>query len=81
MWVNLGGDIASLEVEGQISVLQEKQLFKRAERNFFLSESDSMVLPDRGLTDANKKKWEIYRQSLRDIDFSDPDNITWPNKP
>ena len=53
----------------------------RAERNMLLAESDSMVVSDRGLTDAKKAEWVTYRQALRDMDFSDPDNITWPTKP
>jgi len=28
-----------------------------------------------------KADWKTYRQSLRDMDFSDPDNLTWPTKP
>ena len=30
---------------------------------------------------TKKTEWKAYRKSLRDMDFSDPDNITWPNKP
>ena len=53
----------------------------RADRNSLLADSDSMMISDRGLTDAKKAKWVKYRQELRDMDFSDPDNITWPTKP
>tara|TARA_R100000458_G_scaffold47683_1_gene46511 strand:+ start:904 stop:1146 length:243 start_codon:yes stop_codon:yes gene_type:complete len=53
----------------------------KAERNSRLADSDFMMVSDRGLTDAKKAKWATYRQALRDMDFSDPDNITWPTKP
>ena len=52
----------------------------RAERNALLAESDNMMVPDR-LKGEAKKKWTTYRQALRNMDFSDPDNITWPTKP
>lgn len=58
-----------------------KEMKQRAKRNFFLADSDSMMVSDRGLTEAKKAEWVTYRQALRDMDFSDPDNITWPNKP
>ena len=65
----------------EMTRLESLQLDKRAERNNLLALSDSKVLPDRGLSDSVVGKWKTYRQSLRDIDFSDPDNITWPTKP
>jgi hypothetical protein len=40
-----------------------------------------MMVSDRGLTDAKKAEWVAYRKTLRDMDFSDLDNITWPTKP
>ena len=58
-----------------------KQMKQRAKRNSLLADSDSMMVSDRGLTDAKKAEWVTYRQALRDMDFSDPDNITWPTKP
>ena len=58
-----------------------KQMEQRARRNSLLADSDSMVVSDRGLTDAKKAEWVTYRQSLRDMDFSDLDNLNWPNKP
>ena len=53
----------------------------RAERNHRLAESDPMLVSDRGLTDAKKAEWVTYRQALRDMDFSDLDNLNWPTKP
>ena len=58
-----------------------KEMKQRAKRNSLLAQSDSMMVSDRGLTDAKKAEWVTYRQALRDIDLSDPDNITWPTKP
>jgi hypothetical protein len=79
--ISLGGDPVSLTYEGQLSNLQEKQLWKRAKRNSLLAESDSMVLTDRGLSSSNITKWKTYRQTLRNTDFTDPDAIKWPTKP
>ena len=53
----------------------------RAERNFLLASSDDMVLLDRGLSESKVNEWKTYRQALRDMDFSDLDNLNWPNKP
>ena len=58
-----------------------KEMKQRAKRNFFLADSDSMMVSDRGLTDAKKAEWVTYRKSLRDMDFSDLDNLKWPTKP
>lgn len=65
----------------EMTAAEWKQMEKRAERNNFLAISDSKVLPDRGLSESKVAEWKTYRQSLRDINFSDPDNITWPDKP
>ena len=54
---------------------------KRAERNSLLAQSDSMMVSDRGLTSAKKAEWVAYRKALRDMDFSDLENLTWPTKP
>jgi len=83
------GEPAILErpfIEGDLTTssmshIEGNQLEKRAERNNFLALSDNKVLPDRGLSDSKVTEWKTYRQSLRDIDFSDPHNITWPTKP
>ena len=58
-----------------------KQMRQRAKRNSLLAQSDSIMVSDRGFTDAKKTEWVTYRQQLRDMDFSDPDKITWPTKP
>ena len=60
---------------------KHKEMRQRAKRNSLLAQSDSMMVSDRGLTDAKKAEWVTYRQALRDMDFSDLDNITWPTKP
>ena len=65
----------------EMTAVEWKQIEKKAERNNFLALSDNKVLPDRGLSESKVTEWKTYRQSLRDIDFSDPDNITWPDKP
>ena len=58
-----------------------KEMKQRAKRNSFLADSDSMMVSDRGLTDSKKAEWVTYRQALRDMDFSDLDNLKWPTKP
>lgn len=53
----------------------------KAERNAKLAETDVYMVSDFPITTEQKTAWQTYRQSLRDMDFSDPDNITWPTKP
>ena len=53
----------------------------RAERNAKLAETDIYMTSDYPITSEQKTAWQTYRQSLRDMDFSDPQNITWPTKP
>ena len=58
-----------------------KEMQQRSIRNSLLADSDSMMVSDRGLTDAKKAEWVAYRKALRDMDFSDLENLTWPTKP
>jgi len=51
----------------------------KAERNAKLAETDVYMVEDFPTT--KKTEWKEYRKKLRDMDFSDPDNITWPTKP
>tara|TARA_B100000902_G_C27052137_1_gene784677 strand:- start:40 stop:285 length:246 start_codon:yes stop_codon:yes gene_type:complete len=74
--VRNGDPVISTEDNPNISLLEQK-----AERNAKLADSDPMMVSDRGLTDAKKAKWVTYRQALRDMDFSDLDNLNWPTKP
>ena len=53
----------------------------KAERNAKLAETDVYMVSDFPITAEQKTAWETYRQALRDMDFSDPNNITWPTKP
>ena len=53
----------------------------RAKRNSLLAKSDSKIVTDRGMSESKITEWKTYRQSLRDMDFSDPYNLTWPTKP
>ena len=69
------------ELTKEEMLIVEKRVENRAERNNLLSLSDSKVLPDRGLSERKVAEWKTYRQSLRDLDFSDPNDITWPTKP
>ena len=58
-----------------------KEMKQRAKRNSLLADSDSMMVSDRGLSDEKKAEWVTYRQALRDMDFSDINNLNWPTKP
>ena len=59
-------------------LLADKWVNVRRDRNRKLTETDYLALSDNTLSDAMK----TYRQDLRDVPTqSDPDNITWPNKP
>ena len=75
------GDLAVFEADREPTQIERRQLSKRAERNALLAESDSMVVPDRGLSESKLTEWKTYRQKLRDLDFSDPSKVTFPTKP
>ena len=60
---------------------QHQEMRQRAKRNSLLANSDSMMITDRGLADSKKAEWVTYRKQLRDMDFSDLDNLNWPTKP
>ena len=51
----------------------------KAERNSRLAQTDVYMIEDFPTT--KKAEWKAYRKALRDMDFSDPDNLTWPTKP
>lgn len=53
----------------------------KAERNAKLAETDVYMTSDFPITVEQKTSWQTYRQALRDMDFSDLDNLTWPTKP
>jgi len=55
----------------------------RKERNKLLKDSDYIMVSDAPITAEKKEEWETYRQSLRDIPqtFSNPDDVTYPDKP
>ena len=60
--------------ESQVSEL-------KAKRNALLAETDIYMISDYPITTEQKTAWQTYRQALRDMDFSDLDNLTWPTKP
>ena len=73
MQINNGFPVVYEETEDVI-VVQYK-----SERNAKLAETDVYMVED--FPTAKRAEWKAYRQSLRDMDFSNPDNITWPTKP
>ena len=60
-------------------LLAEKWANVRRDRDRRLAETDYLALSDQTLSNSMK----TYRDSLRDVpeDNSDPDNVSWPNKP
>tara|TARA_R100000664_G_C2758846_1_gene148075 strand:+ start:3421 stop:3678 length:258 start_codon:yes stop_codon:yes gene_type:complete len=79
--ITIGGNPVSITSDKDLTTLQEKQMWKRAERNGKLAETDVYMVSDFPITTEQKTAWQTYRKALRDMDFSDPDNITWPTKP
>lgn len=71
--------------DGQIVTYEDpsdSQVSKlRAERNNKLAKTDIYMISDYPMTTEKKTAWQTYRHALRDMDFSDPDNITWPDEP
>lgn len=63
---------------------QEDERVKMAEirvkRDQLLSESDHVMLPDRGFSEEVLAEWVLYRKQLRDITL-DTKNLVWPKKP
>ena len=53
----------------------------KARRNSFLANSDMYMVEDYPITTEKKTEWKEYRKALRNMDFSDVDNLTWPTKP
>ena len=53
----------------------------RTKRNSFLGETDWMVVKAVEAGTTIESKWKTYRQELRDMDFSDVDNIVYPTQP
>jgi hypothetical protein len=51
----------------------------KAKRNALLAESDCFMVED--FPTSKKAEWKTYRQKLRDMDFSNLKNISWPDKP
>ena len=52
---------------------------QKAKRNSLLADSDIYLIED--FPTSKKAEWKAYRKALRDMDLSNPDNITWPTKP
>jgi len=78
-YIKIGnGDTVS--VTNDASAIDWKIADNRAKRNFLLAESDTMVVPDR-FPEIKVNEWKTYRQVLRDMDFSDLNNLKWPTKP
>ena len=56
--------------------------YVRPRRNFLLSNSDKYMIPDFPISEKEREKWRIYRQSLRDLPQTiDPKKEKWPEMP
>ena len=76
------GDPVTIETDGETpSKIERRIAFAKAKRNSLLAKSDSKTVTDRGMSESKITEWKTYRQELRDMDFSDPDNLIWPTKP
>lgn len=53
----------------------------RRKRNLMLIETDWIVVQAKEKDLAIPVEWLAYRQALRDLDFTNPFNITWPDPP
>ena len=53
----------------------------KGDRDVLLNRTDWMVIKAVEQGTTIEDKWKTYRQQLRDMDFSDPDNIVFPTKP
>ena len=73
-----GNPVAIPENASHSEMLEVRE---KARRNNYIAQSDWTQLADNGLTSAKRDEWKTYRQKLRDLDTSDPDNITWPTEP
>jgi Phage tail assembly chaperone protein len=58
-----------------------QRIAAHAQRDGLLAASDWTQLPDAGVTEEKREEWKAYRQTLRDLDYSDPDSIEWPQVP
>ena len=56
-----------------------KEVHSKALRNKYLAQSDIYMIED--YPTDKKTEWKTYRKELRDMDFSDLDNLKWPTKP
>ena len=82
----LGAEPTLASLDAQISDEEIISEYKwgeiRAKRNQLLKDSDYTMLKDYPTT-VSEQEWTTYRQSLRDIPqtFSNPDDVTYPDKP
>ncbi len=53
----------------------------KGDRDVLLNRTDWMVIKAVEQGTTIEDKWKTYRQQLRDMDFSDIDNIVFPTKP
>lgn len=53
----------------------------RRKRDMLLSSSDFILNSDSPASDDCKAEYVVYRQSLRDLDFSNPDTLVFPIAP
>ena len=76
-----GGKGNSVIIPSDASELEKRQASKRSFRNDLLAKCDYIVTAAKENDEQVPVAWKTYRQELRDMDFSDPTNLTWPTEP
>ena len=72
-------DVVTFDYSSELTDEERERCIARAERNAFLADTDRYMAEDFPTT--QKDNWKTYRQALRDMDFSDLNNLNWPTKP
>ena len=82
------GDADPVTIDYEIDPNDEDQLDNieklgsaKSKRNLYLKQSDKYMTLDYPMTESKQQEWIIYRKALRDMDFSDLDNLSYPTKP
>ena len=53
----------------------------KAERNALLADTDLYMVEDYPISVEVKEQWKVYRQELRDMDFTFTEELIWPTPP
>jgi hypothetical protein len=81
-----GEIVFSSNVESEQMIYHNNMMVIRHKRNELIRETDWRIFPDVQITDDEREKWNIYRQSLRDLpqtitSYKDLKSLSWPIPP